>query len=321
MTSQNLYYFTQIVEDMNLTVTSNRLYTSQQNLSGHIKRLEKYFGVPLFKRKPALELTEQGRLLYREAKQILAIEQRLFERFGTSYDQGTKTLRVVCSQARSRFYLPQVISRYTEKHPEVNLVVLDELKYRQALQNGKADLAIGRMKPNEPGIVSIPLVTTGGCVVVAEALLRRCFGKKTAAFIEKASAGLDLNALPNTIPIIHTGSAGDNLWLVDEVPELAARSRLYVDAGNPELLLSLCRDGKGILLISEMYASYIKNTYSDAWRDGILFFPHNVNGRRLMTVETIAYLKQERLHSYFKDFIDLVEQAFGDYKQNRENTL
>lgn len=35
MTIQNLYVFTEIVKDMNLSVTAERLYISQQALSGH----------------------------------------------------------------------------------------------------------------------------------------------------------------------------------------------------------------------------------------------------------------------------------------------
>lgn len=53
----SLYYFVELAKELHVTNTAQKLYISQQNLSQHIQRLEQYYGVPLFHRKPKLALT------------------------------------------------------------------------------------------------------------------------------------------------------------------------------------------------------------------------------------------------------------------------
>lgn len=56
----SLYYFVELAKELHVTNTAQKLYISQQNLSQHIQRLEQYYGVPLFHRKPKLALTYAG---------------------------------------------------------------------------------------------------------------------------------------------------------------------------------------------------------------------------------------------------------------------
>ena len=50
----SLYYFTELAKELHMTNTAQKLYITQQNLSQHIQRLEQYYGVELFYRKPKL---------------------------------------------------------------------------------------------------------------------------------------------------------------------------------------------------------------------------------------------------------------------------
>ena len=67
-----LYYFVELARELHVTNTAQKLYISQQNLSQHIQRLEQYYGVSLFHRKPKLALTYEGEQLYAVAVKILA---------------------------------------------------------------------------------------------------------------------------------------------------------------------------------------------------------------------------------------------------------
>ena len=67
----SLYYFVELAKELHVTNTAQKLYISQQNLSQHIQRLEQYYGVPLFHRKPKLALTYAGEQLYAVAVKIL----------------------------------------------------------------------------------------------------------------------------------------------------------------------------------------------------------------------------------------------------------
>ena len=56
----SLYYFVELAKELHVTNTAQKLYISQQNLSQHIQRLEQYYGVPLFHRKPKLRSPTQA---------------------------------------------------------------------------------------------------------------------------------------------------------------------------------------------------------------------------------------------------------------------
>ena len=60
MDVNSLIYFIEASKDLNFTQTAKRLFISQQNLSNHIARLEEYYSVKLFERKPRLALTYAG---------------------------------------------------------------------------------------------------------------------------------------------------------------------------------------------------------------------------------------------------------------------
>lgn len=61
--TNSLHYFAEAAKELNFTKTAKRLFISQQNLSHHIARLEEYFEVQLFERKPWLALTYAGEVL------------------------------------------------------------------------------------------------------------------------------------------------------------------------------------------------------------------------------------------------------------------
>ena len=94
MTIQNLVTFIEITKDMNLCTTAERLFTTQQSLSGHIRRLEKHYGVSLFKRSPRLSLTKAGKSLLREATVITEAENRLKTEFSAIKHREERNIRI-----------------------------------------------------------------------------------------------------------------------------------------------------------------------------------------------------------------------------------
>lgn len=80
MNLQSLYYFVELAKELHVTHTAQKLYISQQNLSQHIQKLEQYYGVTLFNRKPKMTLTYAGEQLLAVATKILAEENELINR-------------------------------------------------------------------------------------------------------------------------------------------------------------------------------------------------------------------------------------------------
>ena len=90
----SLYYFVELAKELHVTNTTQKLYISQQNLSQHIQRLEQYYGVPLFHRKPKLALTYAGEQLYAVAVKILAEEHEFQNRLADISEKSIGNLKL-----------------------------------------------------------------------------------------------------------------------------------------------------------------------------------------------------------------------------------
>lgn len=319
MTLHNLYYFTEIVQDMNLGTTAERLFTTQQALSGHIKRLENYFGVRLFQRTPSLVLTAEGGELLREARLMLDSERRLFMTYGTQPVRKTGAIRIACGMARSRFYLPDIINRFTSQYPHVRITFADENNFRDRpmFAGNDVDMAIGREPLHSPGLRIHPLMKMGGCVVISDSLLREHLGDGSEEFIKAAKNGVEISRLPPTIPVAHTGIARRESWMCERMPELRERPRVYIDPENHDVLLQMCREGKAILFISEIYVKYILRTYAPSFYENIHFFPHNLNGERFTIEEALSYDENKFHPPHFNEFVRITLDVFQKMARNQ----
>ena len=81
MDLKQLRYFVAVAEEGHITRAAERLGMQQPPLSAQIKAIEAGLQVQLFKRKPrGVELTEAGRELLSEGRDILARVERALER-------------------------------------------------------------------------------------------------------------------------------------------------------------------------------------------------------------------------------------------------
>lgn len=294
MTTQNLTYFVEICRDLNLSVTAARLFVTQQTLSGHIRRLETYFGVPLFRRCHTLELTAQGELLLSEAKQILAAEQRLFSAFGRS-GEPAGSITAACHMARTQDYLPAAIMDLSRKFPHVEVKLLDAEKgdVDQLFARGEIDLSIGDRPRPFPGLETILLDSTPGCILIAESLLRRCLGAQTDLFLAHARQGVHLEEIPPEVPIVQDGIISGRSWICRVLPQLSLRPRAEAVIPDSSLKLKLhieaCKSGIAMLLVSQRYVDYLQKSLSPESLDGICILPHLLDGAPILREEYLAY--------------------------------
>lgn len=315
LTSQNLKYFVEIARDLNLTKTSARLFVSQQTLSGHIRRLEAYFGVPLFTRRKGLQLTGQGELLLREAKTILAAEERLFAAFRPAAKPDPLKLTIACHMARTQDYLPSAIIALSRRHPNVEVAFMDAERHDvdQLFAETRIDLSIGEEPGEFPGRKVLRLDSTPGCILIADSLLRRHLGPETDEFLARAVHGVELEDLPPEIPIVQNGIINGESWICGLLPELRFRPHADVVTADSKLQLKLhldaCRSGIAMLFVSEMYVNYLRDSLSADTLRSVHILPHTLNGQRIMREEFLAYDSSRPHPDYFFYFVDCVLAA------------
>mgnify|MGYP002540545882 CR=1 FL=1 len=147
MNFSNISYFLAIVEEGNISAASRKLYISQQNLSQHIQRLEQYYGVPLFHRKPKLALTYAGEQLYAVAVKILAEEHEFQNRLADISEKSIGNLKLGIPSYRGQICLPEILPRFYAKWPNIKIELCNESsnKMEERLYNGELDIFIGVM--------------------------------------------------------------------------------------------------------------------------------------------------------------------------------
>lgn len=111
-----------IYEDRNITKASERLYISQPSLTYRIKQLEKEFGVKILSRgKKGVEFTEHGEYLVQYASNMLTILEKVKEQLSNMDNKVKGTLKLGVSKIYARYELPNILSLFLKKYPEVDI--------------------------------------------------------------------------------------------------------------------------------------------------------------------------------------------------------
>lgn len=309
MTLYKFYVFTEVVRDMNLHTTAERLFMSQQCLSRHIKQMEEHYGVKLFHRTPRLSLTENGEYFLKEAKLILESEERMKMYFGTDGGAVSGMLRIACSLARSRTYMPEVVSEFNSLYPAVSVSFVNENSFRgrNVFQENGADIVVGHAPEGIPGIFTRPLFEVDGCFIIADRLLSSALCDQANEFISEAKNGVELSQFPEDIPIALTAAQSGRSWVLDTLPEIRQRTYLLVNPTDVKRMIDICTNGRAMMLLSRTFIDYLSKAYP-SFLDNIYVFPHHVNGRSWTFMETYSYDPNKPHPKYFYDFIALLEK-------------
>lgn len=147
MKLQQLRYIVEVVNnDLNVSLASEKLYTSQPGISKQIKLLEDELGVQIFTRagKHLSEVTPVGQKIVALAREILNKSQdiKIIAKEFSQPNQGSLTITTTYTQAR--YALPVVIQQFMQQYPNITLH-MEQGSSSQCIiqaQSGQADFAI-----------------------------------------------------------------------------------------------------------------------------------------------------------------------------------
>lgn len=145
MDLRTLRYFTVVAQERNITRAAEKLNMSQPPLSHQIRCLEEELGVQLFVRgKRRLELTDDGTLLLRRAKQILELTEKTAQELRERRNQVSGTLYLGMVEGQAPYLAAGWIAGFRKRYPLVhyNLWNGSSDDVLDRLRQGLADLAI-----------------------------------------------------------------------------------------------------------------------------------------------------------------------------------
>jgi DNA-binding transcriptional LysR family regulator len=137
--------FLEIVDSGSFATAAERLSLTPSAVSGHMRRLEQIAGASLLARTTRrLELTQAGGTLYAYGRNILDLEREARAKLRGTPLRGR--LRIGASEDFAGAWLPQVLQRFRQWHPEATVelkvgITADLLRQQE---RGRLDLVFGK---------------------------------------------------------------------------------------------------------------------------------------------------------------------------------
>ncbi len=154
--------FMVVAEEKSFVKAAERLNVSQSAVSHLIRKLEQEYGYPLFIRsRNNIELTQNGMAIMPYVRNVLDSTKALEQQVNNIGNATGGNIRIASFYSASVLWLPDIISEFKVKYPNVNISVIQtgDLHIRELVNDGKVDLAFLSIDSNVKGSI-MPLYKT-----------------------------------------------------------------------------------------------------------------------------------------------------------------
>jgi DNA-binding transcriptional LysR family regulator len=128
MNTNDLKIFEAVAANGSFTKAAEAMFTVQSNVTARIKNLEEEFGADLFTRTSRkVALTSAGETLMQYSKQIDHLMQEAKKDI-KKFNQVSGSLKIGCIETTMAFKVPDILSRFTEAYPDVDLEFKSEMR-------------------------------------------------------------------------------------------------------------------------------------------------------------------------------------------------
>ncbi len=147
MDLKELANFLKIAEYENITKAAGELHIAQPHLTRQLRNLEEELGVSLFIReKKRLHITDEGRFLKQQARQLLGFTQKIKEQIAEMESGICGTLYIGSIETVGTIYLPYWIAHFKDSYPKVryNIWSGNSTDVIEKMEKGLLDIALVR---------------------------------------------------------------------------------------------------------------------------------------------------------------------------------
>lgn len=124
-TFRQIEVFLEVVRTGSFARTAESLSISGASVSNHIKALEKQMGAALFHRTRGKRatLTEAGHRVHLRGTELMKQAELLARELKPNRDTRRRRLVIIAQRFMARTFLPDPVTLFTERHPEIELIV------------------------------------------------------------------------------------------------------------------------------------------------------------------------------------------------------
>ena len=237
--------FVTVADELNVTRAAERLFAAQSTVSAGLRSLERELGATLFDRTTRrMALTEAGERVLPHARALLEAVERMRDEAGDD-DLGLRgRVRMGTFAALDGLGLPDVVHRFREQHPRVDLSLVvsstGSTGIADDLRHGRLDLAFSGL----PGPVGTDIASEPLAEFPFVALLPR--GHRFAGRSEIELADLADDPWVDTAP-----GYGNRVLLDAELVRRGIRRRLVVELGDLPSVPAFVATGVGVAVVPD----------------------------------------------------------------------
>lgn len=251
MTLTQVLYALEVARCQNFSKAAENLYLSQPALSLQIKKLEGELGYALFSRTPqGIFLTEAGQNFCAHAYPVAEAWRRFQENVGVQKPYFRRLRIGMGSRVYSNGLFQEVV-RFFDSHPELEVTFITEAgqDFLAGLRSGALDLALDRMPPDNlmrdrKLYFRISLICERQCVLMS--------------FNDPHSKlkGLSLPDLQGCTMMSGLENSMEDRTLRETCRKHGITLRRIYHSDGIDTNMRLVRDGSGVILGPESFASY-----------------------------------------------------------------
>lgn len=128
MNTNDLKIFEAVAANGSFTKAAEAMFTVQSNVTARIKNLEEEFGADLFTRTSRkVALTSAGETLMQYSKQMAHLMHEAKKDI-KKFSQVSGSLKIGCIETTMAFKVPDILTRFTERYPDVDLEFKSEMR-------------------------------------------------------------------------------------------------------------------------------------------------------------------------------------------------
>lgn len=288
-----LHYFVTVIEHSTFTSAAEKLHISQPSLSISIKKLEKEMGFALLdRRKRNLELTNEGKILYKEAKKLLIHYEHVSDEMNRLKQEGPLELSIGIIES-SKFWVPNVLKNFKEENTDVYIRLFEVLSLKdveKSLNEFEIHLAITNQYIYNDSIESTPLYDER-----LVALLPTAHPLNKKGFIT-------IKDLENEKFIISKEGFQTRDDILKAFRKAGIKPNIHFEIGRFETACDLVEGELGITVVPENYVKYMNRT-------NICF--KRIHDSNISRTVYLAFDKNRYMPPIVDTFISLVKSHFN----------
>ena len=290
MKLQQLRYIWGVAQNqLNISHTADKLYTSQPGISKQIRLLEEELGVQIFNRngKQLTQVTAAGEKILSETAEILNKVKAISTIASEYKDEEQGSLSIATTHTQSRYVLPRIIKAFVKRYPQVSLHLHQgtPMQISQMAEDGTVDFAIA----------------TEGLEFFEGLVMMPCFHWNRSILVPKGHPLISEKTLSLTVinqyPIVTYlfGFTGRSK-LDAAFKQQGLNPNVVVTASDADVIKTYVRSGLGVGIIASM-----------AWeaeRDDDLI---TLDASHLFARSTtnIGFRRESYMRKYMLDFIEM----------------